>query len=159
MTYIYEPISREESEIKTFELLDPGIYDFKVYEAKSKISRSGNEMIELKLKIINENKQEIIILDYLLFSSNMSWKLRHFADAIGLTKEYEKKEFHERLCLNKCGKADIIIQHGSDRPNGGYYSDKNAVRDYVMTDKGALKYHSKEKVEKHDAFDTQEIPF
>lgn len=91
--------------------------------AADKISKTGNEMIELKLNVFGEN-QEAHVFDYLL--EKMAFKLRHFAEATGLIGEYERGELEALSCLNKMGYAKIGIDKGN-----GNFPPKNTVVDYL----------------------------
>lgn len=136
----YEPMNEEECEkAKQFELLEAGIYNFKVVEAIAKNSKSGNPMIQILIKITDQNGVEHGIYDYLVSTRQMMWKFKHFCDSIGLSKEYENKQFQTHLSLWKTGKASIGFQPGNKKDDGTYYRDKNIVEDYVMTDQGAVK--------------------
>ncbi len=80
---------KTEEEILAFNLLPDGSYKFMVMGAHNKVSKTGNDMIELKLSISYENAHHIIF-DYLLEA--MLFKLRHFAEATGLLDKYEAGE-------------------------------------------------------------------
>jgi hypothetical protein len=128
---------KSDSELNNYGFLDEGIYNFEVTEAKDRVSKNGNDMIEVKLKVWSKEGKEHIVFDYLLEA--MAFKLKHFADTAGLAAKYEAGELSADDCLGKCGKVEIFLQPGNMRPEGGYYPDKNSVKDYVMTDKGATK--------------------
>lgn len=117
---------KTEKELAAMNLIQPGIYDFEVWNANDKTSKSGNEMIELKLKIWDHSGQERIIFDYLL--EVMAFKLKHFADTTGLSKKYEEGIISALDCIGKCGKLDLIIQ----KDKSGQYADKNTVKDYIV---------------------------
>lgn len=141
MNFSYEPLTEDQcNKSRQFPLLEPGVYDFQVMDAHVKVSRAGNPMIELILKVWGKNGAEFTIYDYLLSTPNMAWKLKHFCDSVGLAKEYESKSFDEFKCINRFGKADIVYQPGAKKANGdGYYSDKNAVNDYVKAEEKVVK--------------------
>ena len=42
---------RQDREIRDALCLQPGVYDFEVAEATEKVSKKGNDMIELKLRV------------------------------------------------------------------------------------------------------------
>jgi hypothetical protein len=140
---------KSESEIINAGLLEEGIYDFNVSYAEDKVSRAGKDMIELKLTVFDKEGKEKIIRDYLLEA--MSFKLRHFCEVTGLIEKYNKGEFTADDCLGKSGKVSIKIQKGDVNPNGGFYPDKNSVKDYV---KSELK-----QVENKDNFESDDVPF
>ena len=112
-----------EDELILSSLLPAGIYPFEVMMAADKISKTGNEMIELKLNVFGEN-QEAHVFDYML--EKMAFKLRHFAEATGLISEYERGELEALSCLNKTGYAKIGIDKGN-----GNFPPKNTVVDYL----------------------------
>lgn len=140
MTWDYEPVTEEQIEAeRSFPLQEDGIYNFQVLAAKEKISSTGNSMIALELLFWNHDGKEFRVFDNLMAMRNMQWKSKHFCDSVGLAKEYAEKKFDADMAIGKCGKASIITQLGKDRPEGGKYKDKNAVEDYVLTDKGATR--------------------
>ena len=112
-----------EEELIQSSLLPAGVYPFEVMMAADKISKTGNEMIELKLNVFGDN-QEAHVFDYLL--EKMAFKLRHFAEATGLIGEYERGELEALSCLNKMGYAKIGIDKGN-----GSFPPKNTVVDYL----------------------------
>lgn len=140
---------------RQYPMLEPGIYNFTVSKAESKRSKSGNPMIELTLKVFDNNGKEFNVFDYLIAMPSMNWKIRHFCDSVGLTKEYESGKFDEYLAVGRSGKVDIVFQKGKAKDGGGFYKDKNAVEDYVMTDQGAQKYNAAPV----DDFKDDSIPF
>jgi hypothetical protein len=143
---------KSESEIQSMNLLQDGVYPFEVVEAHDRISKSGNDMIELKLKLWDSEGHERIIFDYLL--EKMAYKLRHFAEISGLLDKYESGEINYLDCLHKTGNVEITIQKGQQKNEGGYYPDKNSVKDYVKKGNGLLI-----SAPKKDDFLDDEIPF
>jgi len=143
---------RTEKEIQSMNLVNPGTYDFVVVESLEMISKSGNEMIKLQLKIWDESGQEKTIHDFLLEA--MAFKLRHFCEATGLLSKYEEGAFNAEDCLGKSGKVEIIIQEGNFKPDGSKYADKNSVKDYIKNPGDAKPEPSKESFQ-----DDNDIPF
>ena len=125
---------KTEQEIQAMNLIAPGVYQFEVIAAKDKMSKKGNEMIEVQLKIWDINGHEHFVYDYLLES--MSYKLKHFTDVTGLADKYAAGNLEASDCVGMCGNVELIIQSGQPKPDGsGNYPDKNAVKDYIA--KGA----------------------
>ena len=143
-----------DEELQSFFLAEPGIYDFEVIDAKDRVSKSGNEMIELKIKIWDKDGNQRVIFDYLLEA--MKFKLKHFADCCGLTNKYKADEIGSLDCVGKSGKVDIIIQQGQPNPAGGYYPDKNSVKDYVQPDENVVQA---KKVSNGEDFFNDDVPF
>lgn len=109
-------------------LLSEGVYEFVIVESENCVSKSGNEMIKIKLLIKHEGHNHFIY-DYLLEA--MPYKLRHFAEVTGLFDKYEHGEINDQDSIQKSGHVEIIVQKGKPNPNGGDYPDRNAVKDYL----------------------------
>ena len=142
MSFTFVPLTEEE--INAANLLPDGEYDFEVIAAKDKLSKSGNTMIELQLKVWDNAGREHIIFDYLLLS--LMYKVKHFCDAVGLIESYKAGLIKDHECVAKIGKAKIIIQKGKDG-----YPDKNSVKDYLAS--------KNEEPKKTDNFVSDDIPF
>lgn len=123
---------KQESELNEFSLLENGIYPFQIMYAVDQISKNGNEMIKMTVKIFGNDGREHILFDYLLEA--IGYKLRHFAEHTGLLDKYNAGEFSSSDCIGKCGKADIIVQKGQLKPDGSLYQDRNSVKDYIKSD-------------------------
>jgi uncharacterized protein DUF669 len=159
MSFSYPLLSAEECEKeRQFALLDPGIYNFQVMEANYKTSKTGNPMIELKLKVWDNAGKEFTVMDYLVGTKNMTWKTLHFCDAVSLANEYKSGTFNELFCIARSGKASVTIQPGNKKDDGTYYKDRNQIEDYVMTDQGAHKVQLNHKQNNEKPFD-DDVPF
>lgn len=148
----FTPISEgvAVSQANAFRLWPRGIYDYEVIDAKDRISKSGNDMIELTLNVTNQEGKTRKIFDYLVDVEAMSYKIRHFASASHLLPTYDKGELAANDCLQTNGRLQLGIQKGKDG-----YQDKNVVQDYVPTIEGAPLIASKAPEDVPD----DEIPF
>lgn len=148
--YKINPMSEEE--IDASGLLEDGTYDFEVIKSTHKVSKSGNPMAELQLSLWGDDTRHVVY-DYLVFSAvplNIR-KVKHFCDATGLQKEYEKGEIPEEL-EGKSGKLILGKQEGRDKPDGGKYPDRNSVVDYIARQSG-------DKPKKDDIPFSDDVPF
>jgi hypothetical protein len=116
----FQPKSEQELQIGL--LLENGIYDFQVVNASEEVSKSGNEMIKMTLKVW-DNGVERIIFDYLL----NNYKLKHFCDQMDMEDKYQQGCVLATDCIGKSGKAHIMVQ----KDKTGKYGDRNSVKDYV----------------------------
>jgi hypothetical protein len=64
--------------------LPPGEYPFRVLDAAAKRSKSGNEMIELKLAVGRDADNEVTLFDYLVFDGKSEWKVDAFLTSCGM---------------------------------------------------------------------------
>ena len=110
-----------------FEVLDEVIFGDKTIETKDTTSKSGNEMIQLVLKVYNHEGHFTTIIDYLLES--MAKKLRDASIACGLLEQYEMGV----LSANDFkGKSGYVTLKKGKAQNG--YPAKNEIQGYVTPD-------------------------
>lgn len=128
----------ELNAIKNQGLLAEGVYDFRVKEVVCRRSKADNEMLEVRLGVLDKNGNERVLTDWLTATDKMIFKLKHFCEAIGFDAAYAQGKIDPVSCLNKAGKLTIGIQKGNAKEDGnGYYPDRNNVRDYVKADGSA----------------------
>lgn len=61
-----------------------GDYPLRVIEATEDTSKGGNDMIKLKLRVLNRDGTEgPALFDYLVFSDNSFWKIDQFLKSCG----------------------------------------------------------------------------
>jgi len=126
------PLSEQESRDLRAPL-KPGNYPFTVQSAEEKKSKSGNDMIEIKLFVISPNGKEWKVMDWLLPSGPMAWRLRHFCKSIGRLSEYESKTISPSIWQGLSGIAKV----------GNKIDDKGETRlkidDYLEPTNSAVK--------------------
>ena len=121
---------RTDKEIAEMNLWPEASYGFEVIEGLDKVSKSGNEMIELKLKVYNDDGGFIFVKDYLLDS--LAYKIKHAAEACELVDQYNAKSLIGMDFVGKCGTLKLKIQKSKDSA----YADKNVVGDYIVKKDG-----------------------
>ena len=118
--------AQTEDDIATAGLIEKGEYGFEVAEAVNAQSKSGRDMIRVKLCIFLADGKTRYLTDYLLPA--MAAKLRHFCDAAGLLPQYQRGSLCAEDCSGRTGTARISIEMDKD----GKYPPKNTVQDYVI---------------------------
>lgn len=101
-----------------------GVYDFEFTEAVDDISKAGNDMITVTLKIYNEQGESRKVKDYLMES--MAFKLRHACETSGLSAAYEAGEIEAADFVGRSGRVKIKVKRQPP------YADKNEVADYIV---------------------------
>lgn len=146
--------AKTQKQLDEEKLLPDGIYDFQVSSAAEKISKSGNEMIEIWLRVYKPDGTFIQIRDFLMEA--MQHKLLHICEALGLQDKYASgtlsdKDFVEGMS----GKLKLGIK----KDTTGNYSDQNSVKDYIVGEKANIPQDALSKTldEKDDLED--QIPF
>lgn len=144
---------KTEDQIRTESLIDPGIYDFEVVKCEEKVSKSGNEMLKLTLRVWDMMGREHTVFDYLMDS--IAYKVKHFCDTVGLEEAYNAGGFKPEECQGRSGKAKIGIKEDKT----GVYPPNNSVLDYVGGAKLTLvKQIEKPKEDDIPGFDDDDIP-
>lgn len=128
---------KTEKEIQEENLWPTGEYAFEILEAENAVSKSGNDMIKLKVAIYNDDGNRRVAIDYLMEA--ISYKLRHACEACGLLEKYETGFLEAGDFIGKTG----FLRLGVQKDKNGQYPDKNAVNDYLKPgDEKALSHHN-----------------
>lgn len=136
-----------KSDEELLNLLPDGEYDFFVKHAEDTVSKKGNEMIKITIGILDNNNKEHTLFDYLLES--LAFKVKHFAQAIGIEEKYNSGGYDAADCVNKSGRCYITKDEAKDG-----FQAKNSVKDYF---KGDEKNPQQNEEKKFD--DSLDIPF
>jgi len=87
------PITGTATEMGPVDYLPAGTYEARVAWAEEKISKSGNDMLEVKLRVFGDGGQTCTVREFLLANNNaFKWKVDSFAVAIGLCERGGKYE-------------------------------------------------------------------
>lgn len=113
---------KEDSEL--YSLLEKGTYDFEVVTARDTVSKKGNEMIELTLKVFGPDKEHTLP-DWIVDGA----KLKRFCQAIG--HPYESGELPADVLEGKSGKCTIGIEQSEQ------YGDRNKVTGYKPSERAS----------------------
>lgn len=116
---------KSEEDLKRESLLAPGTYDFEILEAKEAVSKKGNDMIALKLRVFSNDQGERTVRDWLMPS--MGFKLKHFSDTTGLSASYDAGTLSAEDCQGRTGKVILAIEDSEQ------YGPQNKVKDYEKT--------------------------
>jgi hypothetical protein len=150
---------RTEEEVKKFKLLQKGDADYEILDAQEEISKTGKEMLHLKLKVFDASGVQGLVHDYIILNDEkFEYKLRHLFYSCDLGELYETGDVEPFRLLNKCGKLDLGIQ--ADKT--GQYGDKNNVKDYLMDEKLKINQQKKKSfptVSEIDDFKDDDVPF
>lgn len=103
--------------------LPAGEYDCEVVEAEEAVSKAGNEMVKVRLKVWDQNGGTRTVFDYLV--SNLSWKIRGFCAAFNLMDRYEAGTLTPEDMIRLSGRVRLRIKHDAG------YEPTNAVAEYV----------------------------
>ena len=156
---IDKPLSQEQA--KQGDLIPAGNYIFEVLEASDEISKAGNDMIKIKLRIFMPDGRERVLFDYLMEA--FEYKLAHFFEAVGLWDKYSAGSVSADDCWGKSGECKVYIK----KDKNGIYADQSAVADYLLSDtQQAAKHERKVAAVKQAApvakgadFDESDLPF
>lgn len=115
---------KTEKQLSEERMLPAGVYDFEVMKAENKISKSGNEMIKITLRVFAPDGSTLLVDDYLMEA--MQFKLLHFCECAGLMSKYEAGTLEAFDCEGVAGKVNLKQDPAKDN-----FQAKNSVKDYV----------------------------
>lgn len=118
---------KTEQEVASAGLFKAGVYDFEVMDATEKQSKAGNDMLELKIRAYDAEGKQQTIFDYLVDTDGSAYKVRNFAVAVGMLKQYDSGNLPAHSMIGLTGQCRVIIK----KDRSGEYPDKNAITDYV----------------------------
>lgn len=122
---------KTEAEVNTRKLWPAGEYDFEIVKAEDAVSKAGNAMIKIVLKIFDRSGEYILLSDYLLSDEAMAFKLRHCCEAVGILGKYETGELEAGDFVTGAGQLKLKVRKSTD-PN--YPEDQNQIADYIKPD-------------------------
>lgn len=162
MGFNYNAMNEEDCQKARFDLIPDGEYPFYVEGATEKLSKAGNDMIELSLVIWDRDGKEHKIKDFLLATERMMWKNRHFCESTSMIDVYEANQFCASHAVGKNGKCKIGQQKGQPKdrsnPNGEKHPDRNVVVDYIQADIDLTKAITPNHVAKAATFKDDDLP-
>lgn len=139
----YQPMSEQEAMAERFQLLKEGVYEAVITASKDTTSaNSGNPMMDMTVTVYDHDGKSHDVRDFLVFTKAMMWKIVHFADSAGLTKDYEDGALCSEKAINKAVMVKINVEDGREipvdklngKPSGSKYPDKNKIEDYIKRD-------------------------
>ena len=99
---------QSEQQIREEMLFPEGIYDFEVKSAVAKLSKKGNEMIELKIVIFSAEGRTQFVTDYLMEKPPMmKFKLLHFCDSTLTMEAYNSDNLHAEDLVGREGRVSF----------------------------------------------------
>jgi hypothetical protein len=102
--------------------LPRGRYEAQITDAQPRVSKAGNEMLEVTFKAHGPHGNVVLLRDYLVSSPRAKWKIKQFCKAAGI--DYTKGEIDPEALRGR----DMAIQIEVEEDRDG--RDRNVVRDY-----------------------------
>ncbi len=147
MGFSYQIYTEQEAMSVRFQLLKEGEYDAIIKSSEDKVSaNSGNPMMDMTITVFDEQGKAHDVRDFLVFTKAMMWKVVHFADSAGISKEYEEGKLCSDIVIDKHVRVKVAIEQGKEiphdklngKPLGSKYPDKNKIEDYLKKDENVL---------------------
>ena len=125
----FAPKSSEELALDG--LFPAGKYPFEVIKSEDAVSKSGNEMVKLSLKVYGQGERVTTVFEYLMASNQQ--RLSQFCTFTGLAAKYEAGELEASDCEGRQGWVCIKIQPAKDG-----YDPRNVVNYYCPKPEGTV---------------------
>ena len=121
---------KSDKELAEERLLPEGEYPFEISGGENTISKSGNDMIKLTVRVFKDDGTFNLVDDYLLEA--ILYKVSHACKACGLQDKYESGQLSGEDFIGKTGMLKLGIQKDKD----GNYPDRNTIKDYIVPKDG-----------------------
>ena len=118
--------SKTKAELAAGNLWAKGDYAFEIMEAEDAISSKDNDMIKLKVKLVNDNGKTQVLFDY-LGEWNL-YKVQPLCELAGLTAEYEAGDLDAYGLVGVTGQCKV----GVSIDKTGEYDDKNDIKKFYV---------------------------
>ena len=118
---------KTEKELALEMVWDAGVYDFEVVKADHMVSKSGNKMIAIELRVFDCNGRKQTVKDWLVESEHAlcKMKLRHYCRATNSMDAYETGDLGNFPGAGAAGRVRLVIEDDDK------YGARNRVKDYV----------------------------
>ena len=121
---------KSDDELQREMLIPEGEYNFEITKATEKVSKAGNPMIEIAIKVWDKEGKERYVYDYLMTSRpSLLYRIKNLCEAIGKNEIYEKGQISETDLYGASGKLTISIQSASVQ-----HPAKNIVKNYIASE-------------------------
>lgn len=118
---------KTQQELDEEKLLPAGEYAFTISGAEEKVSKKGNDMIVLTVRVFKPDGSFVLVTDYL--TDAMMYKILHLCEAVGLSDKYDSGLLEPEDFIGKEGLLKLKIQ----KDTTGDYPDKNTIADYAIS--------------------------
>ena len=145
MTFLFDPKNAEE---KKFICLPKGEYEVEINEVVQKVSKAGNDMLELTLTAYAEDGSKVRLFDYIVNGSGL-WKLKALCKATGI--EFDGT-LEEQLLVGKRMMARIDLRKATEK-----YGEKNQIDEYLYS--GVKKVEQKPVAVTPTTAEVDDLPF
>jgi hypothetical protein len=122
-------LQREQEKFQESRLCPKGKQPFTVMECSEQKSKSGKDMLKLKLNVQAENGRDYHIYDY-ISPEFLAHKFRHFFSSIGRIADYELGNLECANYVGAVGFCEVRIQKARDE-----YEAKAVIDDYIKRDR------------------------
>lgn len=122
----FKVLTDEELKAQRF-FLEEGMANFTVMNAENAVSKTGNEMIKLTLRVIDKEGKEGTIFDYLVSTEKAVFKIKQFCDAIEKPEIYKSGKMNDLECLDQSGKCILKIRKSNE------YGDQVIIKEYLSS--------------------------
>lgn len=143
--------AKTEKEIQEEKNMPEGEYSFEISGAEDYVSKAGNEMIKLTVRVFKPDGSFNLVDDYL--TEKMLYKILHLCEAVNMQEKYASGVLEPEDFIGKQGKLKLVIQEGKDG-----YSDRNSIKDYITDASADIPKDALEKTIKGDDDFSDEIP-
>lgn len=123
----YNVYTQDKINAMKYNLLPENNYEFEVIKAENGVSKKGNDMLIVQMRIFSPNSDDVTLKDYFVNMEVMAYKIRDFLFSLGMREIYEGGEITPEMLIGKKGYCRVGIEKSKDEK----FWDRNVVKEYL----------------------------
>lgn len=101
-------------DMNDYELIPPGTYVCEVVKVEKHVTRAGDEMWRITLRVISGNHEGGVVFDNLVFSIRAAKRVKHFCSALGIDVGSELDLLPDMIRHRRCI-VRVVIEEYQDK--------------------------------------------
>jgi hypothetical protein len=123
-------------------LLMPGVCKWHCVNEDNGTAGDGSPMKILHMQVWDCMGREGNRKTWLIFRSDMMWRVKHFFESAGDLEQYERDELPDGWCIHKQGYALLQIKKAGQGKNGKWYNESVEIYDFLSRNDPRIKKES-----------------
>jgi hypothetical protein len=148
----------EDISASAFNLISEGEGYFRVNEVVEKVSRKGNDMLQLTHQLWNDKGEKTLYNQYIIANEYAADNIYQILLAAGRTDLYPARgEISTEILLGLKGKCMIATDKGQIKDDGSKYADKSKIKYFIAYKANTIEEGNESQITSEDIDD--DIPW
>jgi hypothetical protein len=136
-----------------------GDAQFEIVSAKEGSTQGGVPYLELNIKFYDADGRQGYVHDWLYGTDKSIWKLKLFADSVGLETEYMNGDITPQMCSRKAGICVLAYRKNKDSGKDELIIARYLKEKTEASQNDTSKQRTSSQLASTDKFEDDDIPF